>query len=347
MAFVYDAHGNVGQLVDEGGVVAKYEYDAFGQTLVASGVAANENARRFSTKYADEETGLVYYGYRYYWPEMGRWTNRDPSGEQHGANLLLMVSNDPINYGDPFGLYQYPTHFTISTNAVRAMPERCLCGWKTTLYAMPAYSIMNDQPEGFFAMKGILRDMDGPNRKLTQALAKDSITYRSHFGDLQIWHSMWDGFSDPTSLRARIVGHVLDRIEFARWKHDDGDDLGAAQELGFAVHAVEDSYSASHVARDSDGSVLTYQNYVTQSHSKHSFADFGVIDEQDRADTRRFYNSGQHVFSGTVSAATMAVNDLLQLMVCKKASEGQLRNYLEAEVYRHTSNTGVGTTETS
>jgi len=31
-----------------------------------------------STKYTDSETGLLYYGYRYYVPELGRWQSRDP-----------------------------------------------------------------------------------------------------------------------------------------------------------------------------------------------------------------------------------------------------------------------------
>jgi hypothetical protein len=42
---------------------------------------ANANPFRFSTKYCDEETGLVYYGYRYYQPTTGRWLNRDPIGD--------------------------------------------------------------------------------------------------------------------------------------------------------------------------------------------------------------------------------------------------------------------------
>jgi len=47
---------------------------------------------RFSTKYTDDETGLVYYGYRYYSPELGRWINRDPlgdSGQDWGQALGL------------------------------------------------------------------------------------------------------------------------------------------------------------------------------------------------------------------------------------------------------------------
>ena len=49
------------------------------------------------------ETGLVYYNYRYYSPELGRWLSRDPIEEQGGWNLYGMVNNDIANYWDNFG----------------------------------------------------------------------------------------------------------------------------------------------------------------------------------------------------------------------------------------------------
>ena len=32
----------------------------------------------FNSEYQDTESGLVYYNYRYYSPELGRWLSRDP-----------------------------------------------------------------------------------------------------------------------------------------------------------------------------------------------------------------------------------------------------------------------------
>ena len=48
----------------------------------------------------ESQIGLL----RFYNPETGRWINRDPIEEQGGVNLYGMVSNDPINKIDPFGL---------------------------------------------------------------------------------------------------------------------------------------------------------------------------------------------------------------------------------------------------
>jgi RHS repeat-associated protein len=55
-------------------------------------------------KYCDDETDLVYYGYRYYNPTGGRWLSRDPIGEDGGMNLYCMTANNPINHFDQFGL---------------------------------------------------------------------------------------------------------------------------------------------------------------------------------------------------------------------------------------------------
>ena len=53
-----------------------------------SGTAiADDNPFRFSTKYLDTESGLIYYGFRYYSPSLGRFLNRDPLGEEGGPNL--------------------------------------------------------------------------------------------------------------------------------------------------------------------------------------------------------------------------------------------------------------------
>ena len=51
-------------LTDGAEVTGQYEYDPFGNLLRVTGSAGVENPFRFSTKYWDEETGLVYYGFR-------------------------------------------------------------------------------------------------------------------------------------------------------------------------------------------------------------------------------------------------------------------------------------------
>ncbi|MDT9221447.1 MAG: RHS repeat-associated core domain-containing protein, partial [Limnospira sp. PMC 1240.20] len=69
----------------------------------ASGPLAAEFPHRFSTKYTESETGWLYYGFRYYDPETGRWPNRDPIEERGGYNLYGFVFNDAFNWFDDYG----------------------------------------------------------------------------------------------------------------------------------------------------------------------------------------------------------------------------------------------------
>jgi RHS repeat-associated protein len=79
----YDGNGNIMALVNaaDGTVAANYDYAAFGEPIRITGVMARNNPFRFSTKYTDDESDLLYYGYRYYKPSTGTWPNRDPLGD--------------------------------------------------------------------------------------------------------------------------------------------------------------------------------------------------------------------------------------------------------------------------
>ena len=120
--YLYDANGNVGQMIawaqGYGGtidyewdttpagnvrLVAHYEYDPYGNVVAQSGTYADENPFRFSTKYWDDETGLGYWGYRYYSPRLGRWVSRDPIAEKGGLNLYQYARNQPPSIIDSLG----------------------------------------------------------------------------------------------------------------------------------------------------------------------------------------------------------------------------------------------------
>ncbi len=112
----FDHNGNVRAWVDAdtGETVASFEYTPFGRVLTAESAPGASSVTPgdptaispllHATKYYDVETGLYYYGHRYYDPRRGRWLNRDPLGEQGGVNLYAFCMNDPINAFDPLGL---------------------------------------------------------------------------------------------------------------------------------------------------------------------------------------------------------------------------------------------------
>jgi len=103
--YAYDGNGNVMALVSaaDGSLAASYDYSPFGETVKASGTAAEGNPWRFSTKYQDGQIRLVYYGARYYSPGLGRWLSRDPIGEEGGACLYAVCLNSPLYLHDALG----------------------------------------------------------------------------------------------------------------------------------------------------------------------------------------------------------------------------------------------------
>ena len=75
----------------------------FGEVIRASGPMAKANPFRFSSKYQDDESELIYYGYRYYTASTGRWLSRDPIQEQGGNNLYGFAVNSPVTAIDADG----------------------------------------------------------------------------------------------------------------------------------------------------------------------------------------------------------------------------------------------------
>ncbi|MBO4288391.1 MAG: RHS repeat-associated core domain-containing protein [Kiritimatiellae bacterium] len=100
----YDNNGNITRYMDaNGSVVACYTYDAFGNIIAKSGRLADFFRHRFSTEYFDAETGLYYYGYRFYHPVLMRWLNRDTIEEDGGVNIYSFCRNNPIYQIDRLG----------------------------------------------------------------------------------------------------------------------------------------------------------------------------------------------------------------------------------------------------
>ena len=102
-SYLYDGKGNVVSVIDGSeNVVAEYAYGPFGEPWEK--IATIDQSFRFSTKRYDEQTGLSYYGYRFYSPHIGKWLTRDPLGEAGGTNLYAFVDNNPLSSLDFWGL---------------------------------------------------------------------------------------------------------------------------------------------------------------------------------------------------------------------------------------------------
>jgi RHS repeat-associated protein len=102
--FHADGLGSVTSLSNGAGSLAQtYGYDSFGKQTSSSGSLTNPF--QYTARESDTETGLFYYRARYYDPSGGRFISEDPLGFKASANFYAYVSNSPIDWIDPTGLF--------------------------------------------------------------------------------------------------------------------------------------------------------------------------------------------------------------------------------------------------
>ena len=81
------------------------EYFAFGETFVEEHSNTHRTPYLFNGKEMDEETGLYYYGARYYDARTSVWLSVDPLAEKYPSwSPYVYAFNNPINYIDPSGM---------------------------------------------------------------------------------------------------------------------------------------------------------------------------------------------------------------------------------------------------
>lgn len=98
----FDGSGSVVALSNSSGSIAEqYSYDCFGTPNAASTLG---NRFMFTGREYDSETGLYFFRARFYKPSIGRFLQTDPVGYGDGMNLYGYCGNNPIIWGDPFGL---------------------------------------------------------------------------------------------------------------------------------------------------------------------------------------------------------------------------------------------------
>jgi RHS repeat-associated protein len=99
-------------------VIARHDYIPFGEEILppyggrtsALGFGGSDNvSQRFTGQMRDQESGLDYFGARYYGSALGRFTSPDPDNtgawlsDPQSWNMYAYGRNNPLKYVDPLG----------------------------------------------------------------------------------------------------------------------------------------------------------------------------------------------------------------------------------------------------
>ena len=94
----------------DGEVAQHIEYVPFGEVFLEERNNTWNTPYLFNAKEFDEETGMYYYGARYYEPRLSLWMSADPLAEEYiDISAYTYCHNNPINLFDPDGQGDYYT----------------------------------------------------------------------------------------------------------------------------------------------------------------------------------------------------------------------------------------------
>ena len=97
--YFHDGSKSVSDLT--GGETVQYAYSPFG--VPVNVFKRDVSPWHFSSEFTDDILGVVYYNYRHFNFEYGRWLQMDPIAENGGLNMYGFANNDPENHYDRLG----------------------------------------------------------------------------------------------------------------------------------------------------------------------------------------------------------------------------------------------------
>jgi RHS repeat-associated protein len=117
------------------GIEQLNEYDPWGKVSRSEGSAVPKHG--FNGKELDPESGLYYYGGRYYDPDLARFVSPDPfvqePGNPQNLNRYSYTLNNPQNYIDPSGYFFLSNLFKSIFNAFKKLWEFTKKAWNAVI----------------------------------------------------------------------------------------------------------------------------------------------------------------------------------------------------------------------
>ena len=208
--FVADHLGSTNGLTNSSGALtASNAYDSFGNPTNST----FPGRYQFTGREFDSTTGQQYSRARFYDPKIGRFISEDPIGFAGGdENLYGYVLNNPISFTDPTGYFP--------------------SWWRFNYHA----DITRHGLKGFASPEQI------------EAIANANTSYdrRTQVPIYAPYHAMTRPGQTPAEALAEANDFVRRKICEARRLAELGDEAGAMNELGQAIHTLQDSHSPAH-----------------------------------------------------------------------------------------------------
>jgi RHS repeat-associated protein len=161
-----DGLGNVRAMTDKNAaVVERHDYLPFGEECTNAPCAPVEGVepKRFTGKERDKETGLDYFGARYYKATVGRFTTVDPDRSLRPAlidpqrwNRYGASRNNPLKYVDPSGGY-----FVVAANMQKEAQQYISMMLRSAAGAAAIHAIANDPRPSYYAHGHLPRRLHG------------------------------------------------------------------------------------------------------------------------------------------------------------------------------------------
>ena len=130
---MYDGIGTSRGLVNDSATITDtYQLDAWGHQIASSGSTQNPYKYGAAWGYITDPSGLLQLGHRFYWPELGRFVQRDPVGATE--YIYAYGGNQPSLYIDPEGL-RASASWVANLLHSETWSEGLCAGWQSGYYA--------------------------------------------------------------------------------------------------------------------------------------------------------------------------------------------------------------------
>lgn len=212
---LHDLLGNTQILYDyySGHIAESYIYTAFGETIRSGPPFRSAiNPWQFASKRTDP-TGLIFYGRRYYNPQLGRWLTPDPLGLHDGPNLYAFISNHPLLHLDLYGLYGTSPHNRTVNDYARDSVRRNFPGSTSsdpnhfTNYNPPAHLVSNNsfsRPQKPYGQVAVFNGMN--HTDADHKIYKNNLTNRLNWTPDFVHLESGGLLSDLSNYQSNLFG---------------------------------------------------------------------------------------------------------------------------------------------